>query len=74
MVFNVGHGRAITISELAAKVVDLAGSSLPIEHVPYEEVYGEGFEYVRRRGPTSARSAKGSATSPGTTSTTSCRT
>jgi UDP-glucose 4-epimerase len=50
-VFNVGHGRAITINELAEKVVELTGSSSPIEHVPYEEVYGEGFEDMRRRTP-----------------------
>lgn len=50
-VFNVGHGRAITINELAEKVVELTGSSSEIEHVPYEEVYGEGFEDMRRRTP-----------------------
>ncbi len=50
-VFNIGHGHTITINELAAKVIELTGSSSGVEHVPYEEVYGEGFEDMRRRTP-----------------------
>lgn len=50
-VFNIGHGETITINELAEKVVELTGSSSDIEHVPYESVYGEGFEDMRRRTP-----------------------
>lgn len=50
-VYNIGHGETITINELAEKVRELTGSSSPIEHVPYEEVYGEGFEDMRRRTP-----------------------
>jgi UDP-glucose 4-epimerase len=50
-VFNIGHGETITINELAEKVVAITGSSSGIEHVPYEEVYGEGFEDMRRRTP-----------------------
>lgn len=50
-VFNIGHGETITINELAKKVVAITGSSSGIEHVTYEEVYGEGFEDMRRRTP-----------------------
>ena len=50
-VYNIGNGKEITINELAEKVVELTGSSSDIVHVPYEEVYGEGFEDMRRRTP-----------------------
>jgi UDP-glucose 4-epimerase len=50
-VYNIGHGETITINELAERIVDLTGSSSEITHVPYEEVYGEGFEDMRRRTP-----------------------
>ena len=50
-VFNIGHGETITINGLAEKVIELTGSSSDVEHVPYEEVYGEGFEDMRRRTP-----------------------
>jgi len=50
-VYNVGSDEEISIAELAERVVALCGSSSPIVHVPYEEVYGEGFEDMRRRVP-----------------------
>lgn len=48
-VFNVAGGSEITISELADLVIDRTGSSSKIVYVPYEEVYGEGFEDMARR-------------------------
>lgn len=50
-VFNIGHGSEITINELAERVVDIVRSSSEIVHVPYEQVYGERFEDMRRRTP-----------------------
>jgi UDP-glucose 4-epimerase len=50
-VFNIGSGEEITINELAKKVIDFTKSSSPIEHIPYERVYGKGFEDMERRYP-----------------------
>jgi UDP-glucose 4-epimerase len=50
-VINIGNDREISINELAALVKRLSGSSSPIEHVPYDEAYGPGFEDVVRRVP-----------------------
>jgi UDP-glucose 4-epimerase len=41
--------------DLAKRVVAAAGSGSPIEFVPYESVYGEGFEDMRRRTPDLSR-------------------
>lgn len=48
-VFNVAGRSEITISELAELVVDRTGSSSTVAYVPFEEVYGEGFEDMIRR-------------------------
>jgi UDP-glucose 4-epimerase len=50
-VFNVGGDEEISMNELAAKVKELTNSSSEIVHTPYEEVYGKGFEDMRRRTP-----------------------
>ena len=50
-VFNVGSTQEIQIRELAQKVIQLTGSSSKIEHMLYEDAYGEGFEDVKRRVP-----------------------
>lgn len=50
-VFNVGRPEEISINRLAERVKALAGSSSTITHVPYEEVYGPGFEDMKRRTP-----------------------
>lgn len=50
-VINVGTDQEITIGQLAQKVVEMLGSSSEIRYVPYEEVYGEGFEDMKRRVP-----------------------
>jgi UDP-glucose 4-epimerase len=50
-VINVGTDHEVTIRELAERVVALTGSRSEIRLVPYESVYGEGFEDMRRRVP-----------------------
>jgi len=48
-VFNVGTDEEIAIRELAERVRACAGSSSPIERIPYDEAYAEGFEDTLRR-------------------------
>lgn len=50
-VFNIGREEEITIRALAERVVELTGSESEIRHVAYAEVFGEGFEDMRRRTP-----------------------
>jgi UDP-glucose 4-epimerase len=59
--FNLGGPEEITIEGLAKRVIELAGSSSEITHVPYNKAYGEGFEEMLRRVPdtTKARNLVG---------------
>lgn len=50
-VFNIGGNEEITMNELARRVKQLAGSASEIQHIPYEQTYGPGFEDMRRRTP-----------------------
>ncbi|MES3628580.1 MAG: GDP-mannose 4,6-dehydratase, partial [Longimonas sp.] len=50
-VFNIGQPTPVSINTLAERVRTLTGASVPIEHVPYDEAYREGFEDMRRRTP-----------------------
>lgn len=50
-VFNVGNTEEISINALARRVRSLTESSSSIVHIPYDEVYGPGFEDMRRRTP-----------------------
>jgi UDP-glucose 4-epimerase len=50
-VFNIGSTEEVSISELAERVRERAGSSSPIRLLPYEEAYGAGFEDMMRRVP-----------------------
>src|SRR5256714_1496261 len=50
-VFNVGSRDEISILELAERVLALTGSSSEICLIPYDEVYGAGFEDMYRRVP-----------------------
>jgi len=50
-IFNIGNSNEISIYDLAERVKKLAGSASPIELVPYETAYGEGFEDMERRVP-----------------------
>jgi UDP-glucose 4-epimerase len=50
-VFNIGNVGEISIRDLAARVVELAGSTSPIHFIPYDQAYEEGFEDMPRRVP-----------------------
>ena len=50
-VFNIGSEAEITIRGLAARVRELVGSDAPMEYVPYDEAYEQGFEDMQRRVP-----------------------
>lgn len=54
-VFNVGAQEEITILDLAQRIVAKAGSTSPIELVPYERAYAVGFEDMRRRVPETSK-------------------
>ena len=50
-VFNIGHGKEITISELAGLVKKITNSKSEIVYIPYDKAYEEGFEDMQRRSP-----------------------
>jgi len=50
-IFNVGNDKPVTMSELAERVRTLVNPDAEITYVPYEEVYGPGFEDIRVRVP-----------------------
>ncbi len=50
-VFNIGHGKEITISELADLVKKITNSKSEIVYIPYDKAYEEGFEDMHRRSP-----------------------
>ncbi len=50
-VFNVGGTEEVSIRDLASKVIEILGSTSPIELVPYSEAYEPGFDDLRRRRP-----------------------
>jgi UDP-glucose 4-epimerase len=54
-VYNIGSDREVTINKLAEMVRDAAGSTSKIQHVPYTEAYGEGFEDMQRRIPDTSK-------------------
>lgn len=54
-VVNVGRRDEISINNLAKRVRDLAGSDSEIAHISYEEVYGDGFEDMKRRTPDTSK-------------------
>ena len=50
-VYNLGSDEEISINELAKMVIKLTGSKSKIAHIPYSDVYPEGFEDMARRKP-----------------------
>ena len=50
-VFNVGNTGEISIRDLAERVKARTGSRSPIQLIPYDEAYEEGFEDMPRRVP-----------------------
>ncbi|MCX7803973.1 MAG: GDP-mannose 4,6-dehydratase, partial [Planctomycetota bacterium] len=54
-IYNVGGTEETSILALAGRIRDLARSRSEIALVPYEKVYGAGFEDVPRRVPDISR-------------------
>lgn len=54
-IINIGSSRELTINELAKKVIELTGSNSPICYVPHEEAFGEGFEDMQTRIPSTSK-------------------
>ena len=50
-IFNVGSDEEVSVLELATRIRRLCDSKSEIEFVPYEKVYGNSFEDMRRRVP-----------------------
>ncbi len=50
-VINFGSDAEVTINELARRAIGMTGSTSEIHYIPYEQVYGEGFEDMQRRVP-----------------------
>lgn len=48
---NLGRDEPLSINELAERIVRLSGSASTIEHMPFEEAYGVGFEDMKARVP-----------------------
>ncbi len=54
-VVNLGNNEELSINDLAQKIVETTKSKSTIEHIPYDEAYGPGFEDMSRRVPSLAR-------------------
>jgi len=50
-VINFGSDREVSINDLAKRAIDLTGSTSQIRYIPYDQVYGAGFEDMQRRVP-----------------------
>lgn len=57
-VINIGNDEEVTITQLAERAIALTNSRSEIRYVPYSEVYGEGFEDMRRRVPSLEKSKR----------------
>jgi UDP-glucose 4-epimerase len=50
-IFNLGSTEAISMNDLAQKVIQHAGSASKITYIPYHEAYNATFEDMRKRVP-----------------------
>ena len=50
-IFNIGSDEMISMQALAERVIRVTGSQSRIEHVSYEQVFGNGFEDLKVRQP-----------------------
>ena len=50
-VINVGNDQEISITDLAKRVISIVGGRSELAYVPYDQVYGDGFEDMLRRVP-----------------------
>jgi UDP-glucose 4-epimerase len=55
MVFNLGSDEEVSINALATKVIELAGSASRVEHLTYQQAYGQPFDDMLRRVPSLKR-------------------
>jgi len=57
-IFNVGNPHAVSINELAKRILRLTSSKSRIAYIPYEKAYEKGFEDMRHRCPDIAKIRK----------------
>lgn len=50
-VFNLGSDEELSINDLAERVIRIARSSSKIEHLTYDQAYGQSFDDLARRVP-----------------------
>lgn len=50
-IINIGNDQEISMNELAGLIKQIANSGSPIEHIPYEEAYGEEYIDIMNRRP-----------------------
>jgi UDP-glucose 4-epimerase len=50
-VFNLGSDQEVSINALARKVIELADSKSKVEHITYQQAYGQPFDDMARRVP-----------------------
>jgi UDP-glucose 4-epimerase len=50
-VFNLGSDQEVSINALAKKVIELSGSKSQVEHITYQQAYGQPFDDMVRRVP-----------------------
>ncbi|MCA9112763.1 MAG: NAD-dependent epimerase/dehydratase family protein, partial [Planctomycetaceae bacterium] len=63
-IFNIGSDQPISMRQLAEEVIKRVDPEVKIQHVPYQEVYGDNFEDVNRRVPDVTRLRETIGTSP----------
>jgi len=54
-VFNIGSEEEITILDLANRILQVSGSTAPVNLISYADAYDAGFEDMRRRVPDTTR-------------------
>ena len=54
-VFNIAGSSEITIGDLARLIIEKTGSQSEVHQVPFEDVYGDGFEDLQRRAANTQR-------------------
>lgn len=57
-IFNIGSDQGVTIEQLAREVIRRVDPAVPIDHLSYQQAYGNDFEDVRRRVPDMTRLEK----------------
>ena len=53
--FNLGGSSEVSIMNLARRITEVLGSNSPIQLIPYDQAYGQGYEDMRRRVPDNTR-------------------